>query len=164
MTPSLTLDNDSKNLDEPLDTSGPPPPVPTPRPAAQARRRKPARPLSGVARPVPHTADDGLAAALLKAPVEGHEGRFDVGVPEEAAATGFQFPFPARLTEGMAGEPPIRAALPNGTPLPSWLRFNPATRSFAAAAVPPGALPLEVVVTIGTRRARIGIVPGEAPP
>ena len=98
-------------------------------------------------------------------PMPGHHGagRFRVPVPEEATTHGFRYTLSERLSDGMAGEPPVRATLPNGAPLPDWLRFIPATRSFTATAVPPGALPLDVRVAIGTRITCLTLVPGEAP-
>ncbi|WP_245638637.1 YDG domain-containing protein, partial [Hydrogenophaga palleronii] len=103
---------------------------------------------------------DGIVVALLRVPTEGSEGQFNVWVPEEMAASGFQVALSPALTEGLVRETPITATLPNGAPLPAWLRFLPETRSFVASAMPPAALPLDVIVTIGAQRTRVRIIPG----
>jgi len=37
----------------------------------------------------------------------------------------------------------------NGTALPAWLKFEPQTQRFEAAAVPDGAFPLQVILIAG---------------
>ena len=44
-----------------------------------------------------------------------------------------------------------------GESLPGWLSFDPQSSSFVASSVPNGALPIEVVVTVGNRSWTISI-------
>ena len=44
----------------------------------------------------------------------------------------------------------IRVKLPSGKAIPGWLKFDDKTLTFTAKAVPDGAFPVEVVLTIGS--------------
>jgi hypothetical protein len=44
----------------------------------------------------------------------------------------------------------IRVNLPSGKAIPGWLKFDDKTLTFTAKAVPDGAFPVEVVLTIGS--------------
>lgn len=81
-------------------------------------------------------------------------GVIAVSVPKEmaTAGSGFSFPLPAQVTESAGANAPVRVTTTAGDPLPGWLKFNPETKVFAASAVPDGAFPMQVVVTVaGTR-------------
>ena len=80
-----------------------------------------------------------------------------VSVPEGAAGTGFGFVLPVSVRDLLATGGQVRASLPDGTTLPTWLRFDPLTLRFDASAVPAGAVPIEVLLTAGDRRVRIVI-------
>jgi hypothetical protein len=72
------------------------------------------------------------------------------------AGTGFSFPLPATIADAItSGGATVTTA--EGAALPSWLQFNPTSKSFAATAVPDGVLPIEVVVTVGQRSVSIVI-------
>lgn len=85
-------------------------------------------------------------------------GIITVSVPKEmaTAGSGFSFPLPAQVAEA-AGNNPIQVTTIAGEPLPAWLRFNAETRMFVATAVPDGAFPIQLVVTIGGTRTTVVI-------
>ncbi|HYW58864.1 MAG TPA: YDG domain-containing protein, partial [Polaromonas sp.] len=80
---------------------------------------------------------------------------------------GFQFSLPAGLLALVAAsDAPVQATTLVGKPLPAWLRYDPGSRSFVATAVPAGALPLQILVNVGSRSAVVTIsaMPGDAQP
>ena len=89
-------------------------------------------------------------------------GIITVSVPKEmaTAGAGFSFPLPAQVAGDAAaagGNATIRVTTVSGQALPAWLKFNPETRTFVASAVPDGAFPMQVVVTINGVRSTIVI-------
>jgi hypothetical protein len=87
-------------------------------------------------------------------------GIITVSVPKETATSGsgFTFLLPAQLLESSAGRNAvIRVTNLAGGPLPQWLRFVPESRTFVASAVPDGAFPVQVIVTIDTQRTTVVI-------
>jgi hypothetical protein len=93
------------------------------------------------------------------------------GVPVERAlaiarkaeqANAFRYPLPANVR--LAGAGPVSIATADGQPLPSWLRFDPNTRSLVALEVPDGGLPMTVVITVGGRKFQLTVQEGPVPP
>jgi hypothetical protein len=58
-------------------------------------------------------------------------------------------PLPGDLV-GAAGE--VRITLTNGKRLPAWLKYVATKRAFVITAMPAGALPIDVLIRIGTQR------------
>jgi hypothetical protein len=74
------------------------------------------------------------------------------------AGSGFSFPLPAQVTDAETGNNAVNSVTTvSGQPLPSWLKFNPETKTFVASAVPDGAFPMQVAVTVGGKRSTIVI-------
>ena len=80
-----------------------------------------------------------------------------VSLPKGTATggAGFSFELPETVRalvpqEGQIAQP--QARLPNGAPLPSWLKFDPERLRFDASAVPDGSFPLQVVITVAGQR------------
>jgi len=94
----------------------------------------------------------------MREPSVQQAGIIAVSVPREmaTAGAGFTFPVPAQVAEA-AGNQQISASLVDGSPLPGWLSFNAETKTFIARAVPDSALPVQVVITIGSARVTIVI-------
>ncbi len=75
----------------------------------------------------------------------------DQGIPNETVPIGssFNIPIPpdafAASNTNVATNVSFSATLANGNPLPSWVTFNPITRTFSGDA-PPGAPPLQIEV------------------
>ena len=106
----------------------------------------------------PRTTSDGVSVSLMREPSVQQAGIIAVSVPREmaTAGAGFTFPVPAQVAEA-AGNQQISASLVDGSPLPGWLSFNAETKTFIARAVPDSALPVQVVITIGSARVTIVI-------
>jgi hypothetical protein len=82
---------------------------------------------------------------------------FAVSLPKGTSTMGAGFSFELSETvralaqqEGQTTQP--QALLPTGAPLPSWLKFDPERLRFDASAVPDGAFPLQVVITVAGQR------------
>ncbi|MDZ4200894.1 MAG: hypothetical protein U1C96_01960, partial [Gallionella sp.] len=101
----------------------------------------------------------GISVSLVKEPSLQQTGIITVSVPKEmaTAGSGFSFPLPAQVSEAAGNNTPIRVTTTAGDPLPGWLSFNAETNAFVASAVPDGAFPMQVVVTIGGTRTTIVI-------
>ena len=86
-----------------------------------------------------------------------------MSVPEEVASARkpFAFGLPYSVTDE-ASNTEVRVTLVNGKRLPKWLKYSPATRTFVATAMPAGALPLEVLVTVGSKRTVVSVVERKA--
>lgn len=88
--------------------------------------------------------------SLVRPPSSQETGVIAVSVPKEMATSGsgFSFPLPAQVVQGDGGNTTIKVTTEAGQPLPGWLHFVPETKSFAASAVPDGAFPIHIVVTV----------------
>lgn len=64
---------------------------------------------------------------------------------------GFRFTLPDRAVDEPAPSETTLATLINGDALPDWLGFDARTRSFVAASVPVGGLPMRVRVRSGRK-------------
>ena len=93
----------------------------------------------------------GVSVQLVREASSQEPGLAVVRLPENAVRSNFSFALPERLTEGLPAETPISVSLPDGAPLPAWLRFEPTTSTLRAGNLPEGALPLKVGVVIGDR-------------
>lgn len=78
-------------------------------------------------------------------------------VPKEmaTAGSGFSFQLPAQVADQAASNAPISVTTVSGDPLPGWLRFVPESKTFVASAVPDGAFPIQVVVTVGGKQSTV---------
>ena len=98
--------------------------------------------------------------SLVRQPSLQESGVITVSVPKEMATSGsgFSFPLPAQVTNaGTGNNAVITVKTVTGQSLPSWLKFNPETKTFVATAVPDGAFPMQVVVTVGGKTSTIVI-------
>lgn len=75
-----------------------------------------------------------LAGQVLVQVVGLRDGAFEAALPVQAS------------TILRAQAKPATATLPNGQPLPAWLRFDPQSLAFTAQAVPASAMPLTALV------------------
>ncbi len=100
-------------------------------------------------------AADGPSAVTvrLESLPEGQEpGRVAVYVPSEALGAGFVAALPDDLVQRLPAGAALTLTLSDGSPLPGWLRYDAKGQRLIATAVPPGALPLTVVVRQGDKR------------
>ena len=95
-----------------------------------------------------------VQVTLVRDAVPEQDGLVHVRVPRAVieAGGGFRFPLPATLIEQGVDDASIQITTLNGQPLPSWLRYQPGSHSFVAAALPLGALPMQLLVRIGQRQ------------
>ncbi|NVO06066.1 MAG: hypothetical protein HXX19_09135, partial [Rhodoferax sp.] len=74
------------------------------------------------------------------------------------SGNGISIPLPTQLASAATGSNAvISVTTVNGGVLPAWLKFNPETKTFVATAVPDGALPMQVMVTINGQRTTVVI-------
>jgi filamentous hemagglutinin family protein len=80
-------------------------------------------------------------------------GALMVSVPNEivAAGNGFSFSLPDSFVSG-TDRASIQVTTPSGAPLPSWLRYVAATNTFHVSPTSATALPIRVLITVGTKQ------------
>ena len=71
--------------------------------------------------------------------------------------TGFNFELPDSVRSMAQGSTTFQVALTNGAPLPTWLKFDYQTLRFEAKAIPDGAFPIQVALSIGGSRVLVVI-------
>jgi filamentous hemagglutinin family protein len=93
---------------------------------------------------------DRIMVSVVRASSEGRTGMITVRVPAAFAVPGmgFNFVLPEALATA-ADDVDVSVTMPNGRPLPAWLRYLPLSKNFAATDTPAGALPIEVLMHIG---------------
>ena len=77
-----------------------------------------------------------------------------VSLPKGASTvgTGFSFVLPDNV-KAIAGEGvSVQATRDDGSSLPAWLKFDRVNLQFEATAVPDGAFPMQVALSIGGQR------------
>jgi hypothetical protein len=97
-------------------------------------------------------ADSQITVALVQPATTQLGGMVSISVPQAMVSSGkgFSFPLPAELVDAAAGDY-LQITLLNGTPLPSWLDCGPANQKCSANGLPPGALPMKLLVSTRTR-------------
>ena len=97
--------------------------------------------------------------SLVRDATAAGNGQVSVSVPEEVTSSGkpFSFVLPSSIT-GVATKTKIQVRLASGRRLPTWLKYTPATSTLVATAMPGGALPLDLLVTVGSRKVILSIV------
>jgi len=104
------------------------------------------------------TGPSGISISLVREPSVQQSGIINVSVPKEVATsgTGFAFGLPDQVV-GTQANAPVTVTTASGQPLPGWLKYVPETKSLSASAVPDGAFPMQVIVTVGGKRSTIVI-------
>ena len=106
--------------------------------------------------PTGSTGSGGISVSMVREPSVQQGGIITVSVPKEMATTGsgFSFPLPTQIAEAASGTN-IRVTTISGQALPAWLKYDLEGKTFTASAVPDGAFPMQVVVTVGGNRSTI---------
>jgi len=88
----------------------------------------------------------------VRPPSEQLPGLITVLLPKEMATSGsgFSFPIPEQVLDSAQVSSPMRVKLQNGSDLPHWLRYEHQSKAIIATAVPEGAFPLQISVTVGS--------------
>ena len=78
-------------------------------------------------------------------------GLVAVLVPANTATAGsaLVIALPEQVVKPVAAGGTVQVSLTNNQPLPDWIRYDAATQTLVVSAVPAGAFPLSVVVTVG---------------
>jgi hypothetical protein len=86
------------------------------------------------------------------APAPGLASTVSVSVPGEMVLSGkgFSFALPAEVVDAAAGEN-VQFAQLNGAPLPTWLECGSANKRCSVKGMPPGALPMQLLVSTRTQ-------------
>jgi hypothetical protein len=94
---------------------------------------------------------DQVAVTLIRPATVRQPGMVAVSVPGDMVSSGEEFaiPLPGDLIGG-AGE--MKVTLTNGKRLPAWLRYVATRRAFIIKGMPAGALPIDLLIRIGTQR------------
>ena len=115
---------------------------------------------NGTARYAKEPGTSGISISLVRQPSLQQSGIITVSVPKDmaTAGSGFSFPLPEQIAKsGSGNNVVIIVTTISGQQLPGWLKFNPETKTFVASAVPDGAFPMQVKVTIDGRSTIIEI-------
>ena len=81
-----------------------------------------------------------------------------VNLAQRAEAAGaLHFQLPSRLTSAIPANSQVEITTGSGAPLPSWLRYMPETHQLMAYDIPPGALPMQVIMTVNGKPATVEI-------
>ncbi|MCC7598026.1 hypothetical protein IGS61_11045, partial [Janthinobacterium sp. FW305-129] len=106
------------------------------------------------------TSTPGISVSLVRPASLQQNGAIAVSIPKEIAdaGNGFGFPLPAQIVEAAAvNRVPVQATLADGAPLPAWISYNADSKTFAVTRLPDGALPLQVLLILGSQRAMMVI-------
>ncbi|MCX7261281.1 MAG: YDG domain-containing protein, partial [Burkholderiales bacterium] len=92
----------------------------------------------------------GVVVNTISSPTTQVNGLVAVLVPSgtATAGTGLVIALPEQVLTSNAASASVKVTLPNNEPLPSWIRYDAATQTLVTTAVPTGAFPLSVVVTV----------------
>ena len=98
------------------------------------------------------TGGSGVSVVVNRAPSASQTGVIQVQVPSEAATAGksFTFELDPHAVAGHPADAPMKISQMDGKPMPNWLKFDAATKTFVANDVPASAFPLQLKVTVGT--------------
>ena len=94
-----------------------------------------------------------ITVSLESMPNTSQNGIIVVSVPRDNATSGegFSFSLPKQLNEmAQKTNTPAKVTMTSGEALPSWLEFDAETMSVKSGAVPTGAYPIEVSVSVGS--------------
>jgi hypothetical protein len=103
---------------------------------------------------------NALRMSIIKVATTSETGLLRVFVPSATKATsaGFTFKLPDQIIDGIPENASITATMTDGSALAPWLKFDLSTRTFTATSLPPGALPMRVIVNISGRTYVVEIV------
>ena len=78
-------------------------------------------------------------------------GVIQVQVASEIAAAGktFSFALDPHAVANHAADAPVKLTQMDGKPLPNWLRYDSANKTFTAIEVPAGAFPMQIKISVG---------------
>jgi hypothetical protein len=105
-----------------------------------------------------------VSVVVNRSATSSQVGAIQVQVPSDVAAPGktFSFALDPHALAGHATDAPVKMSQMNGKPLPDWLRYDAANKTFIANEVPAGAFPLQIKIAVGNTESVVMI--NEKPP
>ena len=91
----------------------------------------------------------GVNVQLLQAPASTQTGLVRVSIPRGESTFVFNVPKDVYAGEGQAALAASTIRMENGSPVPPWIKHDPQSMSVSATNVPPGGLPVRLLLTIG---------------
>ena len=103
------------------------------------------------------SAKTDISISTVRQANANQSGLITVGLSAEAAAPGrsFSIDMAEHIPTPASSNAEVKVTQMDGKSLPDWLKFDPATKSFVATNVPPGAFPLQLRVGVGATDAVI---------
>jgi len=98
---------------------------------------------------------NGVSVALIGLANAARQGFVTVVVPAGTATSGngLVVPLPTEiLASAPTARSEVRVTQADGRPLPAWLRYSAEDHSLVLGAVPDGAYPLRLLVTVGNQQ------------
>jgi hypothetical protein len=97
------------------------------------------------------TGVSAVSVVVSRTPSSTQSGVIQVQVAPEVASVGksFSFELDPHAVAGHAPDAPVKITQVDGKPLPNWLSYDAANKTFTAKDLPPGAFPLQVSVSVG---------------
>lgn len=91
---------------------------------------------------------------LVRDPVKQTDGIITVHIPRRLLEDNkaLDFPLPKMLAKKIPANAKLRITTLKGHKMPSWLRYDRATKRFIASHVPKGGLPLKLVLSFAGKR------------
>jgi hypothetical protein len=92
-----------------------------------------------------------VSVVVNRAPSPTQTGVIQVQVSSEVSAPGKSFTFEVdpHAVAGRSPDAPVKISQMDGKPLPNWLRYDAANKTFTASEVPASAFPLQLKVMVG---------------
>ncbi|WP_298621958.1 YDG domain-containing protein [uncultured Zoogloea sp.] len=91
----------------------------------------------------------GVNVQLLQAPAATQTGLVRVSIPRGESTFVFNVPKDVYAGEGQSALAASTIRMENGSPVPAWIKHDPQSMSVSATNVPPGGLPVRLLLTIG---------------
>ena len=110
------------------------------------------------------TGSSMVSVVVNRAPSTSQTGVIQVQVAPEAAAPGksFSFALDPHAVAGHTSDAPVKISQMDGKPLPNWLRYDAANKTFTANEVPAGAFPIQIRISVANTESVVMI--NEKPP
>jgi hypothetical protein len=108
----------------------------------------------------------GVVVNTINTPTIQVTGLVSVLVPSGTATafTNLVIVLPEQVLTSDSANSSVEVTLPNNEPLPSWIRYDRATKTLVTNSVPKGAFPMSVVVTVGGQSTIIQISESQPSP
>jgi hypothetical protein len=105
-----------------------------------------------------------VSVVVNRAPSTSQTGVIQVQVSPEAASPGksFSFALDPHAVAGHTSDAPVKMSQMDGKPLPNWLRYDAANKTFTANEVPAGAFPIQIRISVANTESVVMI--NEKPP